>query len=73
MTYADFTNAKYISEWPLLIRNVNMTGAIISDDLLINQTLINVLLPNGTWHILDENLIVDGNAAIVCSNTISQL
>lgn len=67
MAYADFSHVQLVSRSDLMIKNVNMKGAIFSDDLVLDQARINVILPNGTWNILDENIIRNGDAE-TCSD-----
>lgn len=65
MAYADFSHVQLTTQWSITIKNVNMKGAIFSDDLLLNEARNNVILPNGTWSILNENLIRNGDAETV--------
>jgi uncharacterized protein YjbI with pentapeptide repeats len=76
LAYVNFTDNQF--RFPLLMfaYNSNLTGtqfngkrwetAIAEGDFL----MINVILPNGTWTIWDENLVKNGNGQIAVSGII---
>nr|AEN94407.1 pentapeptide repeat family protein [Adineta vaga] len=58
----NFTGARWVKKNTDFI-GTNLTGAIISNELLKKSKLYNSILPNGTWGpILGRNLVVNGNA-----------
>lgn len=59
---SNFTNAKWLYR-TIDFTNANLTGAIISTDLLERSILYNSILPYGQWGpIRTVNLVINGDA-----------
>jgi uncharacterized protein YjbI with pentapeptide repeats len=67
LMHVDFGNSIYYLPFSMNIMNANMTGMQWSTELINGMrdgeiNLTNVILPNGTWSILQTNLILNDNA-----------
>ncbi|CAF0838740.1 unnamed protein product [Adineta steineri] len=68
----DFSGAR-VTRGKVNFMNANLSGAVISKELLHNATLSNCVLPNGTWApIIMENLIINGDVEQIVSLDVDE-